>query len=346
MEEQYSSLKTDDGNERKDGQLLSWDEINPIYREPFILSGYRRPGSCWSHCLQQAFTLHNDVINFWTHFIPFLLYVVWFIAIAVSSEDFFQAYHYPLFCFWAGACSYTLFSSLAHLFACKSFLVRTVCFMLDYLGIAMYALGADISSLFYLSSASSTIYHYKEIILSVEVIISVLATLLCSLTRFYWRDYRFLIRALSFVLPYSFAIGPYLHRGCGCWLYSTDCLPDTVYLYIYCLTFTSLLFFFFVTKIPERFFPGSFDMFFHSHQIFHLCAVALTSAQMYYLPMEVMLRKEVLMEIEEATSTWQTTLLPFACAELLGLGVICVLGFLTKTGFLTSNKFSNRKKAN
>ena len=327
-------------------KLLSWDEVNPVYRDPYILSCYRRPGSSWLHCVQLAFVLHNDVVNFWTHFIPFLAYVGWFITMAVSSDDFFQAYHYPLFCFWAGACSYTLFSSLAHLFSCKSYHVRTVGFFLDYLGIAMYALSSDISALFYLSSASSSIYYYKKIILSVEVGLAVMATLLCSLSRFYWQDFRFVIRSLAFVLPYSFATGPYLHRVYVCWAYGTDCVPETFSLHMCNIFFTNLLVFFFVTKIPERFSPGKFDRFFQSHQLFHLCGVTVSSMQMYFFPMEAMLRKEVLMEIKEAIPTWQTTLLPFMCAELLGLVVVFVLGYLTKIGSLTGDIHNNSKKTN
>lgn len=328
----------------KEGQLLSWHEIDEVYREPYILNGYRSPTLSWSQCVQHAFVLHNDVGNFWTHFIPFLVWVVWLIALAISWENFFQVYHYPMLCFWAGACSYSLFSSLAHLFCCKSFLVRTVCFILDYLGIAMYALGSDIASLFYLSPTSSLVYRYRNLVISLEVMFAILATLLCGLSRFYWRDLRFVIRATAYVIPYCCGIGPYLHRVCICWFYGTDCVPETFLFHMMGVVFTNLLVFFFVTKIPERFCPGKFDRFFQSHQLFHLCAAALTSLQMYYLPIEVVLRREALLDVEGAIPTWQTTLFPFISAEVIGLGVVCGLGYLTKRGVLTTNKHTSSCK--
>ena len=337
-------LLSTDGKHRREGQpLLSLSEIDAVYHEPFILSGYRSPCLSWLQCMQHVFVLHNDVINFWTHFIPLLLFVVWFIVLVAHWENFFQVSHYPLMCFWIGACSYTLFSSVAHLFSCKSFLVRTVCFILDYLGIAMYALGSDIAYLFYLSPASSCIYQYKGILISLEVGMSVLATLLCGLSRFYWRDARFVIRAFAFILPYCCALGPYLNRLYACWKYSTDCVPETFFWHMSCVLFCLLLAFFFVTKIPERFYPGRFDRFFHSHQLFHVFAAFLTFVQMYSLPLEVTIRREVLRKVEGASPTWWTTLFPFMCAEVLGLLTVFGLGYLTKIGVLTTNKYRSKK---
>lgn len=323
--------------------LLRCDEIDAVYVEPFILSGYRRPGLSWWQCMKHVFVLHNDVGNFWTHFVPFLLWVWWLIMLAMSEENFFQPYNYPMICFWVGACSYTLLSSIAHMFSCKSILVRTVCFILDYLGIAMYGMGADIGALFYLSAATSPVFRHRTLVLCVEVAGAVMATLLCSLSRFYWKDYRFLVRAASYVIPYCFAIGPYLHRLWQCYYYGTDCVPETFVLHMLAVLFINLLVFFFVSKIPERFFPGRFDYIFHSHQLFHVCATCLTSTQMYYLPTEMAVRKQLMSQVDGGLPTWQTTLLPFGCASVLGLGVVGGLGYLTKTGALTTNKDDHRK---
>jgi adiponectin receptor len=32
-------------------------------------------------------------------------------------------------------------------------------------------------------------------------------------------------------------------------------------------------FFFFISRVPERFFPGKFDVWLHSHQLWHLCVL-------------------------------------------------------------------------
>jgi adiponectin receptor len=285
--------------------------------------------------------LHNEVVNFWTHFIPLLVWLVWLLYLAFSWEDFFQPFHYPMLCFWAGACSYALFSSTAHLFSCKSFMVRTVCFILDYLGIALYALGGGISALFYMNPTVSPFFSYKVQILCIEVGLAVMATLVGGLTRFFWRDYRFFIRAGMYFPLYICCVTPYLYRVTVCWLRGTDCVPQTTFWQLLAMFLTGVLVFFFVTKIPERYMPGKFDYLFQSHQLFHVSAACSTSVQMYFIPMEIRLRRSALSTVEDATPSWDTTFLPFMLAEVAGLLVVGVLGYLTWKGTLTAKKKTN-----
>ena len=322
--------------------LLSWDEVDPVYREPFILTGYRRPGTTYSQCLQYALVLHNEVGNFWTHFIPLLIWLVWLLYLVLTWEDFFQPFQYPLLCFWAGACSYALFSSIAHLFSCKSFMVRTLCFILDYLGIAMYALGGSISALFYMNPTVSPCFKYRVPILGIKVCLAVAATLIGGLSRFFWKDYRFAIRAGAYIPLYLSCVCPYFYRISLCWLKGTDCVPQTTFWHFLTMFLTFLLVFFFVTKIPERFMPGRFDYMFQSHQLFHVSAALSTCMQMHFIPMEIRSRSAALSAVEGATPSWETTFLPFVCAEVMGLLVVCVLGYLTWNGTLTTNK--NKEK--
>lgn len=325
-------------------KLLSCDEVDAVYTEPFILHGYRRPHTSLWETLQYAFILHNDVGNFWTHFTPLLLWLGWFWLLATSQLNFFQPYHYPLMCFWAGSCSYALFSSVAHLFSSVSFEVRTVCFMLDYLGIAMYALGGGIVGLFYLNPCSSQMFAHKPFILFLQVCLAISATLFCSLSRFFWHDYRFVIRTCSFVLPYLCVVQPFFHRLSICWQYGTDCVPETLFLHGLAMLLTILLTFFFVSKLPERLAPGQFDYFFQSHQLFHVCSACLTCVQMYFIPWEMVLRRQALSQVEGTMPSWETTFLPYVCAQVGGLLVVCVLGVLVQRGVLTTNKHRRKKE--
>ena len=295
------------------------------------MAGYRRPGASFYQCLQYTLVAHNEVGNFWTHFIPFIGWLVWLFYLAMSWEDFFQPYNYPLICFWIGACSYALFSSIAHLFSCKSLTVLTISFMLDYLGIAMYGLGANIAALFYFSPINSPIFSHTWIILFIDVCMLVSGTALSSLSRFFWEDhkFKFAIRLCAFVPGYLFSILPYLHRLFICWVYTADCFPETASWHPLSIFSTAMAAFFYCSKVPERFFPGKFDIIFQSHQIFHVCTVCTTSIQMYLIPMEIVLRKDQLLEIEGARPSLNTTLLPFVIGSLLGLLVVSVVGNLT-----------------
>jgi predicted membrane channel-forming protein YqfA (hemolysin III family) len=54
-------------------QRLNFKEIPIEFRESFILTGYRKPNSSIKSCLSSLFYLdNNEIINFWTHFLPFL----------------------------------------------------------------------------------------------------------------------------------------------------------------------------------------------------------------------------------------------------------------------------------
>lgn len=318
--------------------LLPRQKIDEVYHEPYILGGYRRPGTSLYHCLQYALVLHNDVGNFWTHFIPFWTWLTWLLVLAKTTVDFSDPYHYPLLCFWTGACTYALCSSLAHLFGCVSYEVRTVCFMLDYLGIAMYALGGDLAAFFYLQPAHSPLFDYTSTIVMLLVLFAISSTLFCSLSRFYWREHRFVIRIVAFGLPYISCISPYLYRVYTCWYSGTDCVPETRIFHVAAVIITFFIVFFFVTKIPERLSPGRFDVFFQSHQLFHVSTACLTSIQMYFLPIESTLRRGALSSVEGSVATWQSTFLPFLCAGVVGVMLVALLGYLTKLEVLSRKK--------
>ena len=324
--------------------LLFRHEVEAVHRQPYILSGYRQTNISFFQCLQYALVLHNDVVNFWTHFLPLPAWLVWFFALVSHYDlDLSQPYSYPLVCSWIGSCSYALFSSIAHLFSSKSLLVHEVCFMLDYLGIAMYGLGLNIAGLFYLSPSNSPFFSYTSMVLTFEVSFAVMASIIGSLSRFYWTDYRFIIRVSAFVLPYVCYIGPFLHRACICWLYGTDCIPGTSRFHFLSTLATAMAVFFYISKIPERFMPGRFDTFVQSHQFFHICCVISTSFQIHSFPMELELRGDGLRQVDGAMPSWETTILPFVCAEVFGLVAVTMFGVHIQKGVLASNMINDKK---
>ena len=324
--------------------LLHKDEVSPVYHEPFIITGYRRTGTSVLGSIRYAFVLHNDVGNFWTHFVPFVIWVSWLVWLAMYHIDFTDPYYYPLLCFWAGSCSYTLFSSVAHLFSNISFNVRTVCFILDYLGIAMFGLGGSIVVFFHEQSVNSPFYKYQGLMLSLDIALAINATLLCGLSQFYWIKFSYSIRAIFFSLPYVAAVAPLSQRLIVCLSTGNECVPETLTLHFLALLLTFILTFFFVTKIPERFYPGKFDYFFQSHQLFHVTTAIQTCVQMYMLPLDAQLRREDLQQVEAATPTFYNTILPYLVAQVGGLVVVAVMGVLIVRGVLVCNKIEHPSK--
>ena len=263
------------------------------------------------------------------------MWLPWLYALSYQY-DLTDSYYYPLLCFWFGSCTYALFSSIAHLFGCKSFTIRTVCFMLDYLGISIYCCGGGISSLYYQQPLSSPLWRYEWILLVIHMAFSLNATLLSSLSRFFWVKYRFIIRAMAYFPPYMTAVAPFTLRLLTCINSGEDCIAETLPLHFLSILFTWILLFFFVTKIPERFAPGKYDIIGQSHTLFHMSAVALTTTQMYMFPIEAEMRKGDI--LKKVTPTLQTTFLPYLIVVVVGLVQVGIFGILVVKRVLISNK--------
>lgn len=323
--------------------LLHRDKLSSVYTEPYIITGYRKPGTTMLGSIKYAFVLHNDVCNFWTHFIPLLMWLCWIAWLAKFHIDFTDPYYYPLLCFWAGSCSYVFFSSMAHLLSNISLTVKSICFILDYLGIALYVLGGAISGFFYEQSVNSPFYKYQNFILTLEVALAIGATFLCGLTRFFWVKYRFSIRTLLFLLPYLSAVAPFAQRFRVCIQTGNQCTPETLPLHLSGFVFTLAIAFFFVTKIPERLAPGKFDIFFQSHTIFHVLAAIQTSKQMYMFQLDASLRREHLLLVEDAAPNFYNSILFFLIAEFVGLLIVGLFWVLIVKKFLKTNKLSRKE---
>ena len=322
--------------------LFHRNEIPAVFQEPFIVNGYRKPNCTYGECFKYIFVMHNDVGNFWTHFVPFLIWAVWLFWLS-HQIDLSDPYFYPLVCFWVGACSYALLSTLAHFFASKSFTIRSVAFMVDYLGISMYAFGGGLSSFFYQPPANNVWFDYKWPVLTVMVFCSVNATLMCSLSRFFCLKERFVIRALAFTLSFFVNVSPFLHRVKVCMDTGQDCVYETLYSHFLGFFITGLIAFFFVTKIPERFVMGKFDYIGQSHQLFHLSAASLTSLQMCMLPTDAVVRRQALTQIRNMYPDFNSTFLLYIIVQGLGMMIVAVCGILVVKRILISNNEEVRK---
>ncbi|XP_072918454.1 LOW QUALITY PROTEIN: membrane progestin receptor delta-like [Hemitrygon akajei] len=86
-------------------------------------------------------------------------------------------------------------------------------------------------------------------------------------------------RLTAFTYPFLFDNLPLFYRLFLCW--GEDCSHNTSVPTHYChLLFAFLTFFLFASHLPERLAPGCFDYIGHSHQLFHICAVAGTHFQL------------------------------------------------------------------
>lgn len=270
-------------------RALQWDEVPSQFREQFIMTGYRKPYTSAYHCIKSAFMARNETMNFWTHFIPFLLFIARFTLL--FTREPFDPYTYPLLCFAVGICGFLLMSSGAHLFNSMSPRTRHVCFFCDYCAISVYSVGAGMAFYSYGRPVPENdnigrSFFSPGIYLLGSILVSFISTYFCCASRHRWPRYKYVIRTGCFVLAFFFNCSPYLYRAAVegidesidplAWSYFKR---HSIFYLIAALANTS--------RMPERLMPGVFDIVGHSHNFLHVFTALGVSDQFTAMAIEM-----------------------------------------------------------
>ncbi|KAL4678238.1 hypothetical protein H8959_020912 [Pygathrix nigripes] len=286
--------------------LLRWDEVPDDFVECFILSGYRRLPCTAQECLASVLKPTNETLNFWTHFIPLLLFLSKFCRLFFLSGGDVPFHHpwlLPLWCYASGVLLTFAMSCTAHVFSCLSLRLRAAFFYLDYASISYYGFGSTVAYYYYLLPGLSLLdarvmtpyvqqrlgWHvdctrliaaYRALVLPVAFVLAVACTVACCKSRTDWCTYPFALRTFVFVMPLSMACPIMLES----WLFDLRGENPTLFVHFYRRYFWLVVAAFFnVSKIPERIQPGLFDIIGHSHQLFHIFTFLSIYDQVYYV---------------------------------------------------------------
>ncbi|CAL8086655.1 unnamed protein product [Calicophoron daubneyi] len=274
--------------------LLSKDEVGLDFQEPGILTGYRYPESSFCLCLKSLFQLHNETLNIWTQIIPALYFFVQFLTSVEVADRFLLVYLASTSVFFAT-------STCAHTFNCISPYARHLCFFLDYTGIALYSSGCAVC--YYAYSLPSGLLGVNlfsagagDVYLFFSIFLSVWSTYLSCATRFwkpsFWRKF---FRLLAFVCIWIYLAVPIALRMLSCGSLNTDSVGECASAHYWGLQFMFVLpsGLLYVSHFPERWFPGKFDVFGHSHQIFHVLGALGAYNQYKALVVDHVQREEI-----------------------------------------------------
>lgn len=275
-------------------RLLRCHEVPASVKESFILSGYRRPGCSLGQCLLSAFRPTNETGNFWTHFLAVFVFAFHFLApLEGEAPGLLDPFYYPLWSYFLGVCGLLLASSLAHLLNSMSLLIREICFYVDYGTISAYTVGSSLAYHYYvrpcpapvqanfssfglwtpgertawLSTLPSQAGPWSEVLyVPAACLVALFCTSACCSSRHQWPRHRYLVRTLVFLLPFVVVSSPVFHK---LWWAGGGGESGHFFLrHCFWLLASGL---FNITKVPERFSPGKFDIWGHSHQWFHCC---------------------------------------------------------------------------
>ncbi|XP_061125280.1 adiponectin receptor protein 2 [Syngnathus typhle] len=238
----------------------------------FLVHGHRPPMPSFRACFRSIFRIHTETGNIWTHLLGCLFFLCLGLMYMFRPNMSFVApvqEKVAIGMFFLGAILCLSFSWLFHTVYCHSEGVSRVFSKLDYSGIAFLIMGSFVPWLyysFYCSPQPCFIY------LLVVCVLGLSAIIVSQCDFFATPQYRgvragvFVGLGLSGVVPtLHFVISEGLIRATTMgqigWLF----LMATLYITGACL---------YAARIPERFFPGKCDIWFHSHQLFHILVVA------------------------------------------------------------------------
>lgn len=188
------------------------------------------------------------------------------LTMEVESLEFVIA-RWPFFVFLGGSMFCLLSSSICHLFSCHSHDLNLFLLRIDYVGIAVMIITSFFPQIYYVFLCQP---HWQLIYLAgitAMGLFTIVTLLSPSLSTGKHRAFR----AMLFCSMGLFGIVPAVHACVANW----GNPRRNVTLAYECVMALSYLIgtLFYVTRIPERWRPGRFDLAGHSHQIFHTLVV-------------------------------------------------------------------------
>jgi len=237
----------------------------------FLKKGHRPPLPSFRECFKSIFRIHTETGNIWTHllgvvaFIGLSLYFVSRPAVEIDHQEkaVFMA-------FFSGAIVCLGLSFTYHTVCChENRFIGKLFAKFDYCGIAFLTVGSFVPWLYYSFYCN---YLTKVLYMSLVIVLGILAVVVSLWDKFGTPRYR-PYRALVFIVFGLSGIAPATHYAVqNGWERSISEASLGWLIFMGVLYITGALFYAF--RIPERFFPGKVDIWFHSHQIFHCFVIA------------------------------------------------------------------------
>ncbi|XP_053200056.1 adiponectin receptor protein 2 isoform X1 [Scomber japonicus] len=273
----------------------------------YLLHGHRPPMPSFRACFKSIFRIHTETGNIWTHLLGCLFFLCLGLMYMFRPNMSFVApvqEKVVIGIFFMGAILCLSFSWLFHTVYCHSEGVSRIFSKLDYSGIAFLIMGSFVPWLyysFYCSPQPCFIYLMVVCILGLSAITvsqcDFFATpqyrgVRAGTVRQRWDQYLFSFKALHQAFR---CLGFSIHRLSSCsgvfvglglsgvvptlhFVISEGLIKATTMGQMGWLLLMATLYItgacLYAARIPERFFPGKCDIWFHSHQLFHILVVA------------------------------------------------------------------------
>ncbi|CAH8547433.1 unnamed protein product [Schistosoma margrebowiei] len=235
----------------------------------FLLRGHRPQLPSFRECFRSIFRLHTETGNIWTHLIGFVCFLILSISFLVHPGlNIHWQEKMVVQVFFTSAILALGFSWLFHTVYCHSERVGKLFNKLDYVGISLLVIGSFIPWIHY----SFYCYNsFKLVYILAVLILGGFCAFVCTQDYFLSPTYR-AARALLFIALGLSGVVPCVH-----YILIEDLQEGVHYSALGWLILMAVLYIsgatIYALRIPERLYPGKFDIWFQSHQIFHVFVV-------------------------------------------------------------------------
>ena len=261
----------------------------------YLLFHHRPPMYSVRGCVKSIFRMHTQTWNIWTHLIGFVFFVFLTFSVycfrdyithlfeeKVTISDLPWKEQVIVFFFFLGAMTCLFCSTTFHTLCNHSEKLNVLWSRLDYSGIAFLITGSNIPAYYYS-------FYCRPFPRDIHIIMISILCAACIITSVWNEFHKPGYRPLRFAVFVSFGfygiipvIQVWLEKGIiePYWSFFTG-LTTMAFLYTAGATL-------YVLRIPERFNPGFFDVWAHSHQLFHICVVI--AALVHYHTLVLMIK--------------------------------------------------------
>ncbi|CAB3405983.1 unnamed protein product [Caenorhabditis bovis] len=259
-------------------KLVSKDQLHKtLWLNDYVVNHYRPPSMTHKMCAKSAFHINNETINIWSHFIGFIYftyqqYYTNYVVIPAIGSNPSDHIVFTLSIFGMQLCM--LLSAGYHTFGCTSIETRQKCLKMDIFGISAGLLGM------YLNGIYTAFFCFEECLNSyIYVLFGIFLITAYVPTRQDFFEKKIVgsrvgLLHIIYCIIITFGICPTIH-----WVilhggfennHVTKWFPNIIVLY----TMIATAFIFYVSMMPERIWPGKFDVVGCSHQWWHLFILA------------------------------------------------------------------------
>jgi adiponectin receptor len=239
------------------------DQVPIHARSKYILGSYRMNFETHVDCIRSVFMLHNETINIWTHLLAAIYFVV-DLFMFVKSETQLASLENMFILFCYASCILCMSASTWYHTHCAQSCPNGFACLLKYdlAGILTVTLAMYLSNICLLFAGPNN--RLQSLYLALTIIAAIITALPLTVSHLSaWSRYAVIFFVLTYILPLSH--------------FMAIATPDEIRIFSTPQIILSLLFIFigaifYFTHFPERQAPGRFDLFLHSHQIWHVLA--------------------------------------------------------------------------